>query len=209
MTRGTRESGWLVVEAVAATAVALALSLRLERSSVWVLVALGVVLARGRSFEDLAVEPRLTPPSFRTHLVVGAAALAIYAAAHAAVVILVGHARFRFRLPPDLGGIALHQLVGVAFPEELFFRGYLQTTLDRAFGRSGRVGRARVGAGIVLQAALFAACHVATGDWTRLRVFFFGLLAGWLRDRSGSIAAPIAYHAVGNVWYAIVSASFR
>jgi membrane protease YdiL (CAAX protease family) len=38
-------------------------------------------------------------------------------------------------------------------------------------------------------------------------VFFFALFAGWLRERTGSIAAPVVYHAVANVWYAIVFSS--
>jgi membrane protease YdiL (CAAX protease family) len=40
-------------------------------------------------------------------------------------------------------------------------------------------------------------------------VFFFALFAGWLRERSGSVLAPAVYHAVANVWYRSLAASFR
>jgi membrane protease YdiL (CAAX protease family) len=40
-------------------------------------------------------------------------------------------------------------------------------------------------------------------------VFLFAPLAGWLRARSDSIAAPAAYHAVANVWYRLVAQNFR
>jgi membrane protease YdiL (CAAX protease family) len=40
-------------------------------------------------------------------------------------------------------------------------------------------------------------------------VVFFALLAGWLRERSDSVLAPAVYHAVANVWYRTLLASFR
>ena len=91
----------------------------------------------------------------------------------------------------------------------MFFRGYLQTRWDRACGRPWRVFGAAVGAALPIQAAAFAVCHLLIGDWTRLRVFFFALLAGWLRERSRSVLSPAAYHAVANVWYRMLAASFH
>jgi membrane protease YdiL (CAAX protease family) len=35
-----------------------------------------------------------------------------------------------------------------------------------------------------------------------------GLLFGWLRERTGSIAAPVALHALSNLFIATLEASF-
>ncbi|MGH7819949.1 MAG: myxosortase family intramembrane protease [Candidatus Binatia bacterium] len=200
---------WIALESVLATALTLYLVVRLERPSAWVVVPLLLFLLPGRRPEDYGLEARLSPPSLRAHLRLGFAALLLYAVGHVLLVHWLTGASLSPRLPEGAGWLFLHQLLVVAFPEELFFRGYLQSNLNRIFPRRYRLFGAPVGAALVLQAAAFAVCHLVDGDWTRLRVVFFGLLAGWLRERSGSIAAPVAYHAVGNLCYAILTASLR
>jgi uncharacterized protein len=198
---------WVLLECLLATALTLYLAVRFERPSVWLLVPIVLLVANRRRAEDYGLDLRFTPPPFRVHLALGAAVLGLYAAGHVAVEWLLWDARFSPRLPHELVWLALYQLLVVALPEEVFFRGYLQTSLNRVFPRRRVLFGASAGAALVLQAAVFALCHLATGDWTRLRVFFFGLLAGWLRERSGSVAAPVAYHAVANLWYAFLVAS--
>jgi len=190
--------------------VALVLAVRFGLASAWLIVPIAVTLARGRRLDDLAIEPRLTPPSVGAQLVLGAVLLALYAVAHFLVARAISGAVLMPRLPDGFLALVLHQLLVVAIPEEVFFRGYLQSSLDHAFPRPRwRIAGVTVGPAVFLQAAVFAACHLATGDWTRLRVGAFGLLAGWLRARSGSLAAPIVYHAVANVWVAVLEASLR
>ena len=200
---------WLVVESLLATGLTLYLALRLEISSIWFVLPILLLILERRSLDDYGLELRITPPSVSAHLAIGLAGLAIYAAGHILVAQLWAGQVFSPRLPDDFGGLVFWQLLGVAIPEEIFFRGYLQTNLDRAFGRSHRIFGALLGPGLFAQAALFAICHLVTGDWMRLRVFFFALLAGWLRQRSGSIAAPALYHAIANAWVAILESSFR
>ncbi|HUJ79074.1 MAG TPA: CPBP family intramembrane glutamic endopeptidase [Nitrospiria bacterium] len=103
-------------------------------------------------------------------------------------------------LPARWGPMALYQLVSAGFPEELFFRGYLQQRFDDAFGRPWRLFGASYGPGLLLANLLFAAGHfVVTGDVQRLAVFFPGLLFGWLLARTGALLDPALFHGLCNI----------
>ena len=94
----------------------------------------------------------------------------------------------------------LGQLVVVALPEEAFFRGYLQSALDRAFPRRVRVLGAEVGFGLIVSSAIFAVGHLATvPNPARLAVFFPSLVFGWMRVRTGGIGAGVIFHASCNL----------
>jgi membrane protease YdiL (CAAX protease family) len=113
------------------------------------------------------------------------------------------------RLPGRLATLALVQLVVVALPEELFYRGWMQTGWARgAPGRGVTVLGARLGAGFLWTQLLFAAGHLVVLQPWRLGTFFPGLLFGWLRERTGSIAAPVVLHALSNLFIATLEASF-
>jgi membrane protease YdiL (CAAX protease family) len=116
-----------------------------------------------------------------------------------------------FRLPDHFALLALNQLVVVAIPEELFFRGYLMTAFERrwppAAGR--RVLGAPVGPALLAASALFAVGHVVVvPNPQRLAVFFPALVFGWMRARTGSIAAGALYHALCNVFSDVLHTSF-
>jgi membrane protease YdiL (CAAX protease family) len=198
------------LETSAATAGALYLSLRLGSPLVWMLVPLGILLAGRMSFSDHGLDLRFRPPSWTTHAILGASLLILYAAIHAWVAgAVLGQRFFAPRLSAELPLEVVQEFLAIGVPEEVFFRGYLQSRWNAGLGRPWRLFGARLGWGYLIQAAVFAVCHLATGDWTRLRVFFFALLAGWLRERSGSILGPAVYHGVANVWYRMLIASFR
>lgn len=111
------------------------------------------------------------------------------------------HVRSIAWLPPaKLTDAVLGQLVVVALPEEAFFRGYLQTALDRAWGRRVEVFGAHVGPALLVSSAIFAIGHVATVPHpARLAVFFPSLVFGWLRARTGGIGAGVAFHTMCNL----------
>jgi membrane protease YdiL (CAAX protease family) len=120
-----------------------------------------------------------------------------------------GVPRFRPRLPHGLPLLALVQLVVVALPEEMFYRGFMQTAWARSAPERGvTVLGARLGAGFVWTQLLFAAGHLVVLQPWRLGTFFPGLLFGWLRERTGGVAAPVVLHAVSNVFIATMEASF-
>lgn len=93
------------------------------------------------------------------------------------------------------------QIFVIALPEEAFYRGYLQSRLDDAWGKHFDCLGARVGPALLASAAIFAVGHVATvHSPTRLAVFFPALLFGWLRARTGGIGASVFFHAFCNLY---------
>jgi membrane protease YdiL (CAAX protease family) len=93
----------------------------------------------------------------------------------------------------------------VALPEEVFFRGWLQGRLNGLMGRSWKFPGSMIGPGLFIAAAVFALAHYFTRpDPARLLVFFPGLLFGYLRERSGSVAAPVVVHALANTSFLIL-----
>ncbi len=106
-----------------------------------------------------------------------------------------------WRAPLEVWEAAFVQLVVVALPEELFFRGYLLARLEQAFPPARRWLGGGVGTALVLSALLFALGHVLVDlDARRLAVFFPGLLFGWMRSATGSVLAGVLCHASANLY---------
>ena len=121
----------------------------------------------------------------------------------------LGYAGGHLHLPPRAAVLALSQLVVVAIPEELFFRGYLMERLERVWPPTRRIAGAKVGWALVVSSALFALGHVAViPNPQRLAVFFPALLFGWMRARTGSIAAGATFHALCNVVSDVLHTSY-
>lgn len=116
---------------------------------------------------------------------------------------------FSLSLPEGFLDVLAGQLLVIALPEEAFFRGYLQSAFDRRWPPKLRFLGARLGAGVVLAAALFALIHlVTTPHPARLAVFFPGLLFGWLKTRTGGIGASVFLHAFSNVFASFLASSY-
>ena len=90
------------------------------------------------------------------------------------------------------------QFLVIALPEELFYRGWMQTAWARR-GPERRLLGAGVGPGFLATQALFAVGHLVTLQPWRLLTFFPGLLFGWVRARSGDVVAPVVVHALSNL----------
>jgi membrane protease YdiL (CAAX protease family) len=95
---------------------------------------------------------------------------------------------------PNLEQVGLGLLlfaVGVAPAEELFYRGVLFATAEKSFGPSGAV---------VLTSLAFAVAHAPVYGIGSLGVTACaGLLLGWLRLWSGSLAPSTAAHVVADL----------
>jgi membrane protease YdiL (CAAX protease family) len=101
------------------------------------------------------------------------------------------------------------QLVVVALPEELFFRGFLLSHLERALPPKRRLLGGGIGWALVISAVLFALIHLPKhGDARALATFFPGLLFGWLRSATGSILASTVTHASSNLLVNVVEKIF-
>ncbi|MGC8839722.1 MAG: CPBP family intramembrane glutamic endopeptidase [Anaerolineae bacterium] len=89
------------------------------------------------------------------------------------------------------GAWLLNALVVIPLLEETFFRGYLQEGLASWVPPWAAIG---------IQAVLFAChpWHLAQGWVHWPSIFLFGVLAGWLRWRTGSLAGPWGAHATAN-----------
>jgi membrane protease YdiL (CAAX protease family) len=92
------------------------------------------------------------------------------------------------------------QLVVVALPEELFFRGMLLRLLEQRFPPKRRILGGGVGLALVLSAAMFALIHLPKdGDPRALATFFPGLLFGWMRSATDSVLASTLTHGASNI----------
>jgi uncharacterized protein len=118
---------------------------------------------------------------------------------------------FSFTIPSDLLWVVFSQIFLIAFPEEFFFRGYIQTRLQkqRPEGWFTVLG-VPIGPAIMWTSLLFAAIHLA---WIplpfRLLTFFPALLFCWLRAYSGSIVGAILFHGLCNIVQHVLAASYH
>jgi hypothetical protein len=104
---------------------------------------------------------------------------------------------------------AFVQVVVVALPEELFFRGFLHKYCEQALPPKRRVLGGGIGWALVLSSALFALGHLAVGfDPRRLAVFFPGVLFGWVYSATGSILAGTMIHAASNLLIDVLQSMF-
>jgi uncharacterized protein len=100
-------------------------------------------------------------------------------------------------------------VLAIALPEEMFYRGYLQSRLDRVWPPRFRVLGTKVGYGLLLSSAIFALGHlVTTPVISRLAVFFPSLMFGWLRARTRGIGAGVLFHAACNLLTAYLGRGF-
>jgi membrane protease YdiL (CAAX protease family) len=197
-----------LAEAVALLAVTFPLAVGLHVPTLWFLTPLALLTLTNRPYETYGLTwARPGSPAF--HAAVILVIFPLYLIGHYALAHWWLGAGFHFRWPPEFLQSAVDQVLAIAIPEEFFFRGYFQTECDRVFGKPYRALGADWGVGLPLAAAIFAACHVVFGGPARLIVFFPGLLYGWLRARTATIAVPAAYHAVSNLLMSIMVASLR
>lgn len=118
---------------------------------------------------------------------------------------------FRPTLPPDLAAIVLKNVFLVALPEELFYRGFLETRLERAWPTRRFVLGVPLGRAVIVASAMFALGHWL-GEWgnpARLGPFFPAFVFSMLTRRGGSIAGAVLYHGLSNAFSATLLAGYR
>jgi len=195
-----------LAEAVALLAVTFPLAVGLRVSTLWLLTPLALITFTDRPYGAYGLTWD-QPGSFAFHLAVILVVFPAYVVGHYTLAHWWLGATFHFRWPPTFLESVVDQVLAIALPEEFFFRGYFQTEADRVCGKPYRLLGADCGVGLPLAAAVFAVCHVVFGGAPRLIVFFPGLLYGWLRARTTTIAVPVAYHALSNLLMSIMVAS--
>ncbi|MCY3986652.1 MAG: CPBP family intramembrane metalloprotease [Candidatus Dadabacteria bacterium] len=101
----------------------------------------------------------------------------------------------RFIEPSAL--LVLTHLVAIAFPEEFFFRGYIQRELGGGWGA------------VIAASALFAAAHFlvicvfSSGNYCgqNTLTFFPSLVMGYLYMKTGTIWSSVFFHFAANIIY--------
>jgi membrane protease YdiL (CAAX protease family) len=114
-----------------------------------------------------------------------------------------------FRLPGGFAMLAAAQLVVVALPEELFFRGYIQGRLEDAWPPRWNLFGARVGGAWLVASVMFAFGHYfVTFEPQMLTRIFPGLVFGWMFARTRSILAGTLFHAACNLLMEVLATTF-
>ena len=100
-----------------------------------------------------------------------------------------------------------YQFLFAAVPEELFFRGYLQSNIINILNTvAGKKSVFLSWCAIFISAMVFAVSHaVLLGNVISLITFFPGLILGWLFFRTNSLLAPILFHGIANIGYAVIA----
>lgn len=119
--------------------------------------------------------------------------------AHLWQIHVIGFKGFHLASYPSMD-VILYQLLIVALPEEFYFRGYVQSAMTRVFPARWQFLVARLGWGWIITAAIFAVAHTfIIYRWWHFAIFFPALVFGYLREKTGSITAPILFHAASNI----------
>jgi len=106
---------------------------------------------------------------------------------------------------PSMWLTALSLFFGSGFGEEIFFRGYIQSRVDQAFGCPFRLLGLDFGPGLLVSSLLFGLFHVLNpvdyfhgrfvfGWWFGVGTFFGGLFFGCVRAKTGSVLPGAIVH---------------
>lgn len=156
---------------------------------------LAIFASRGRMIEKIPAA--ITLPAILILLAVPAVVLA------------------RFQKPAAVLTV-LWLFFGAGFGEEIFFRGYIQSRVDEAFGRPLMVMGFEFGLGLLVSSLLFGfvhaldsvdyfAGHFDFGWGYGAQTFFEGLFFGCLRAKTGSILPGAILHGFGDAFARIAN----
>jgi membrane protease YdiL (CAAX protease family) len=115
-----------------------------------------------------------------------------------------------FQRPP-MWLAALWLFFGAGFGEEIFYRGYIQSRMDQAFGRPFRLLGFEFGPGLFVSSLLFGFVHALnTVDYFNgrfdfgwgygLQAFVEGLFLGCIRAKTGSVLPGAVMHGLGDAF---------
>lgn len=89
--------------------------------------------------------------------------------------------------------LLMYQMLAVSFPEEFFFRGFLQDSIGKSFKA------------ILLTSLFFSLSHlpkaIFTGEWATMLSFFPSLIMGWLYMKTNNILPSVVFHFLANLVY--------
>lgn len=170
----------------------------------WVAVAVGFLVARRRSLTAHGIAWRSVRATFKKVALYSAVFLPLYAAGF---FLAFGVKGWGVPNPQIFVFSFVGNLAFAALPEEIFFRGYVQSRLTGAATTVRRIGFLPITRPIVETAAIFAVTHAvflanpfSLQGLERLTTFFPGLLFGALRHDADDVMTPAIFHALCNAW---------
>lgn len=105
-----------------------------------------------------------------------------------------------WRWPSEPIQLVAYHVLFVAIPEELYYRGYVQSRLDEVWAPRWRIGGALLGPGWLVTCVVFALGHsIVSFQWWHFAIVFPSLVFGWMRARTGGVLAGAFFHAWCNV----------
>lgn len=111
-------------------------------------------------------------------------------------------------LPPKLWYEIMVQIFVVALPEEIFYRGFLQSALLKKWPNRTHIYGIPFGCAIILTNIFFALGHfVSNWSFYRLMTFFPGLIFSYLVYKNKSVFSAILFHALCNILALILKTS--
>jgi hypothetical protein len=142
--------------------------------------------------------------------VVGAVTFVPFAVGHHVWQGLLGHSFHGFHAPDDLKIMLLKQTFLIALPEELFYRGFVETRLERLWPTRRFVFWIPLGRTVVVASALFALGHFL-GEYNpaRLGPFFPAFVFSMLVRRSRSITGSMTYHGMSNAFSYFLASGYH
>ena len=169
-----------------------------------------VIQKRGRKIDFIDRDVKGYLKSFLVFIITSLIVFPVFmVAAHFWVKIVYSAGNVRFPQVPDLVNIVAYQLLMVALPEEFYFRGYMQSVMNQFFVRRWKIFGVKLGWAWILTAFIFAIAHsVIVLRWWHFAIFFPALLFGYLRERTGSVTAPILFHALSNIVMTLISSMY-
>ncbi|MBV9865691.1 MAG: CPBP family intramembrane metalloprotease [Abitibacteriaceae bacterium] len=112
---------------------------------------------------------------------------------------------------PSMWLVVLWLFFGAGFGEEIFYRGYIQSRVDQAFGFPFRLWGFEFGMGLLVSSLLFGFVHAlntvdyfhgqfAFGWWHGIQSFFVGLFYGLIRAKTGSVLPGAIMHGLSDAF---------
>jgi len=112
-------------------------------------------------------------------------------------------------LSPQLAIIAFISVMFVGVGEETLFRGFFQSRLNEVFGKPYQTFGINWRPGLFVSAVLFSIFHVGNDIPVLAMALMGGLFYGFIKEKTGSIAAPIVIHVtLDYLMYIMASISF-
>ncbi|MCA9569283.1 MAG: CPBP family intramembrane metalloprotease [Myxococcales bacterium] len=89
-----------------------------------------------------------------------------------------------------------YHLFFVAIPEEMYYRGFMQSRLDEVWKPRWNILGATLGPGWLVTCVLFAFGHsLVVFQWWHFAIIIPSLAFGWLRAKTGDVIAGAFFHA--------------